>query len=127
MPKANEVARELRNLADCIDRLGDAETDNPAIYLNFKYGDEMSKKKEQFLALVRVLPRPLEKEADTDDYIVRYRSDAMQIRVVIERSKVCHLIAPAQPAQYKCEPLLSEEEEAELGDHPSPHPTGVEA
>ena len=127
MPKANEVARELRNLADCIDRLGDAETDDPSIYFNFKYGNEMSKKKEQFLALVRVLPRPLEKEADTDDYIVRYRSDAMQIRVVIERSKVCHLIAPARPAQYKCEPLLSEEEEAELGDHPSPHPTGVEA
>lgn len=39
---------------------------------------------------------------------------AVQVQVEIPRQKVCELVEPAKPAVYRCDPLLSADEEAEI-------------
>lgn len=113
MPKANEVAAELRKLADALDRIGECEVSAPNVY--FSYCFEGSAAKDDFLALAKILPRPLTKEypaGDTMDLV--YKTNAIRVRTYIERSKVCTLIEPSRKAVYRCEPLLSPEEEDAL-------------
>lgn len=112
MPLAGEVAAELRRIADALDREPEAEVKRP---LCFFYPGA----KEEFLTLARLLPRPLaKKNADLDSeypkYILEHQHDAVWLKVQIDQSRVCTLISPAIPAKFKCEPLLSEEEESTL-------------
>ena len=41
--------------------------------------------------------------------------EVVYLRACIDRAQVCELIEPAKPAVYRCFPLLSDQEEAELG------------
>lgn len=115
MPKANQVAAELRKLADALDKGGEQKIDDPLI--TFRCAT-----KEEFLTLARVFPKPIFKAVDDDemeignrpvlpngkvDYLVNL---TIWFRAFINRNKVCTLIEPAKPAVYDCVPLLSDEE-----------------
>ena len=118
MPKAGEIAAELRRVADALDREPEAKLPQPMLsfYCN-DYG-AADKGKAQFLQTVRLLPRPLAKEpSDTVYQIEHGRNDAaaaVWIRAQINRSSVCTIVEPAKPAVYDCPALLSLEEEEEL-------------
>lgn len=105
MPKASEVASELRKLADSLDREPDAETGRA--WLDFF----CHANKSQFLTHAKTLPRPCEKIYDRSELKLRYESDALRVDVHVERDTVCRLVEPAREAVYECEPLLSEAEE----------------
>ena len=117
MPKASEVATELRKLADALDREPEQELIRPDLDFNCKYVGDADK--PTFLALARILPRPLAKGVcayDADGMQLTYTSPALIVTTEIKRSKVCRLIEPERtiPAKYECEPLLSPEEDAAL-------------
>lgn len=111
--KAGLVAAELRKLADALDVQSEAEIEKPMIHF---YGYD----KNSFLALARMLPRPLKKFVrDPEDakwarVHLEYNSDALTIDCSIPQSLTCELVTPAKPAVYRCAPILSEEEDAEV-------------
>jgi len=110
MPKAHEIAAELRRIADSIEREPETEMVRPMVSF---YNDT----KEQFLATARLFPRPLHKDIDDRKYGLEnadYRKGAVWLRSQIDRNQVCTLIKAAQPAVYDCEALLSEDEESTL-------------
>lgn len=118
MPKASEVASELRKLADGLDREPDMEVDDP--YVSFYNGSN----KQKFLGTIRALPRPLVKEYEDGAYgevKVVYKSSAITIKCSVMRSVVCKVVKPAEtiPAVYECEPLLSLEDDAKIDDEVS--------
>lgn len=111
MPKAKEVAAELRKLAEGLESDPEAEVSQP--WITFWPG------KEAFLSLARLLPRPISKKYDANDVTLAYGSPSgtpIYVRAVAGRTLVCRLVEPAKPAVYECEPLLSEAEEAQIGD-----------
>lgn len=112
MPKANEVATELRKLADALSVQPETEIDKPRVIFSYY-------EKEPFIAAVRLLPHPLTKKIDYPDekfasMVVTYNTDAICISASAPRSKTCEIIEPAKPAVYDCPSLLSEEEEMGL-------------
>ena len=109
MTTAGAVATELRRIADALDKEPEVEVAIPTLWF-WSYGH-----KKSFLNLMRLMPRPFEKEYDNSNLIVS-KSDltAIQFQARVDRSAVCTLVEPAKPAVYKCEPLLSDEEEAAL-------------
>jgi len=111
MPKANEVATELRKLADALDRNPNAEVPHPYMGFGMSYnaGD-----KERFLAIAAVLPRPLKKVYRDNEFRLEYESPTISVAARIDRQKVCELIEPAKPAVYRCDLILSEAEESLL-------------
>ena len=114
MPKASEVAMELRRVADALDAKPETNLVQPMLsfYCN-SYG-EGDKGKAIFLATARLLPRPLNKEFDGNSYEIEHGKDgksAVWVRACISRENVCELVEPAKPAVYRCEPLLSEAED----------------
>ena len=109
---ASAVASELRKLADALDVSPETEVVSPNIYFSCSYLG--SKSKEVFLSLARLLPHPLKKEAKKDEMWIGYESDSLRVQAYIERSIICELVEPAKPAVYRCEPLLSDDEEAAL-------------
>ena len=119
MPKASEVAIELRKLADSLDAQPDQELFRPEVDFSCKYKSSAGPNvaKERFIALAHILPRPLKKGHQTFDenaLELRYASDALIVVTSIEQSRVCTLIEPERviPAKYDCVPLLSDDENA---------------
>lgn len=112
MPLAKEVAAELRKLADSLDCNGDAELIQPTIF--FIHSGESSK--APFLALARLLPRPIVKGENYSKEKIKleYESAGLDIYVTIPKSLTCELVESAKPAVYRCDPILSAEEDAEL-------------
>jgi len=112
MPTANAVAKELRKLADQLDRKPDIEIVKPTVH--FSHGH--SRGKDQFLSLASVFPRPLKKGDgwQHEEYTLSHDTDALDVYACIDRSKVCTVVIPAREAVYDCVPLLSIEEEAEI-------------
>ena len=108
MPKANEVAAELRKIAEHLELAGDKEIPRPSVYLSCFY--EFSEAKEKFLRVVNSLPHPLAKHVDDSEVRVTYENHSILVTTYIERSKVCTMIEPAKPAVYRCEPLLNDED-----------------
>ncbi|HXF12266.1 MAG TPA: hypothetical protein VN517_03875 [Terriglobales bacterium] len=110
---AGKVAAEFRKLADSLDANPEAEIEKPSIYF---YCDA----KNNFVSTVKLLPRPLAKTvSDKDDpkwarVRVEYRTDVIDVEASIPQSLTCELIEPAKPAVYRCDPILSLEEEAEV-------------
>jgi hypothetical protein len=107
MPKAIEIAQELRRIADALDR--EPETDLVRPMVSF-YCNE----KDEFLAAARLLPRPMKKEMTEHKYGLEngyHNNSPVWLRAYVDRNKVCVLLKPAIPAVYDCAPLLSEEEE----------------
>ena len=109
MPKASEVAAELRRVAGALEQEPEAELTRPSLV--FFSWDQ----KEQFLNAVRLLPRPLAKESDGSYFKVKHEAPGLRFEASIRQEKVCTLVEPAKPAVYKCEPLLSPEEEDQIG------------
>lgn len=74
-------------------------------------------KKDHFLSAVRVLGSGVKREKNgygEDELEFVSASDTGEsVELVIKRNLVCRLVRPAQPAEYDCEPLLSQFE-AEL-------------
>jgi hypothetical protein len=107
MAKAIDVANALRMLASHIEKGGDTEIVTPNIY--FSTFDQ----KDLFLAVAKLLPRPLVKlygEGDYADLKLDYTTDDIYVTARIQRSVMCRLVEPAQPAKYECEPLLNVDE-----------------
>lgn len=118
MPKASEVAAELRRVADAFDLHPDVEVKRPD--LDFFYWSE----KDDFLRTVSIFPKPLEKsyEDGTKTHFpsltVTHTTDAIRLYATVQRSALCVIVEPARPAVYDCPPLLSEIEEASIGAQP---------
>ena len=109
MTTAGAVAAELRRIADALDKEPEAEIVKPTVWF-WSYDHRAS-----FLNLIRLIPRPIEKEYGISSLIVRKRDwPNTQFQARVDRSVVCKIVEPAKPAVYECEPLLSDEEEATL-------------
>ena len=114
MTTTGAVAVELRRVADALDKEPEAPLESPVLGFycdSYMAGD---KGKSGFLALARIMPRPLEKKPNDTTFRLEYQTDAIHITMQISRKEVCRLVKPAQPAEYECEPLLSDDEEAAL-------------
>jgi hypothetical protein len=112
MPLAKEVAIELRKLADALDQEPDAEL--PRTNVSF-----YCETKAQFIGSVQSIPRPLVKSEDRDDdrwkrIRVAHETPALHIDASVLKSLTCELVTPARPAVYRCDPILSLEEDAAL-------------
>lgn len=107
MTTAGNIAIELRKIADSLERDPTASISRPT--LSF-YEDD----KDSFMALSRLLPKPLDKEPGETRYEIGHRGKGVWYRAIIDRNKVCKLVTPAVPAVYDCAPLLSQEEEDSL-------------
>lgn len=111
MPKASEVASELRKLADSLDKQPEVEIPAPGVYFPTRYED-----KKAFLNVASILPHPIKKTypCNGTEIELEYRTSAIRVSTCGQRDTVCKLVEPAKPAVYRCEPLLSEAEEAAL-------------
>lgn len=111
MPKASEIAAELRRIADAFAKEPDTEITRGMLWFHC---DE----KEHFLAVARLMPRPFSKRVWTPGTIpninLTHKSDVVAVEAVIDQHKLCRIIKAAQPAEYECEPVLSQDEDAEL-------------
>lgn len=108
MPKAYELAIELRKLADSLECEPEAEITKPVMSFYHWNGTE----KQQFLNLARLLPRPLVKTYDDDYFRLDHDTPALRIYAKIPRKNICRLVTPAREAVYECDPILSAEEES---------------
>jgi hypothetical protein len=112
---SHEYARKLRAVADLLE--GASEFKMPAYMDGYvkEYGADniqFHRDKELFIAAVRALPNGRKAgDSNTYDFIV---GDGL-LHLQVNRSAVCRVVRPAVPAEYECEPLLSPEEEAQVG------------
>jgi hypothetical protein len=107
MPKAHEVAIELRRIADSMDQHPDVDLPQPSLAF---YCDT----KDQFIGSALFVPRPMKKTEDThgEDRWKRIRvraatKTALDVNASVEKALTCELVAPARPAVYRCDPILS--------------------
>ncbi len=112
MPKAKDVAIALRELADRFDSDPEADVQKPDVWW-------FCNDKESFKRIVKFIPRPLAKRIDDPNsmypyLIVDHKGDGLHVEARITQSKICHIVEPARPAQFECEPILSAEEENDL-------------
>jgi hypothetical protein len=118
MPKAGEIAKELRRIASALEREPEAELPQPLMTFYCTDYANVAKSKECFLAAVRLLPRPLNKKLDDSTYEIEHGRGAtaapVWLRATVDRSAVCVVKEPARPAVYECPSLLSLAEEAGL-------------
>ena len=112
--KAGLVAIELRKLADALDKEPEASIVRPNIYFTCSYVGDFGK--DAFLSLAKLLPRPLVKRPTESEYQLAGENDAISFETSITRSQICTLVEAAKPAVYDCPSILSEAEEASLGE-----------
>ena len=118
---AGMVALELRRIADALDREPDAEVVAPMMTFYCNSYSAPDKGKQVFLNTVRLLPRPLVKEfSGITIEIENPNKSVVWLRASIAREVVCEIVEPARPAVYNCAPLLSDQEDAELGNFNAP-------
>jgi hypothetical protein len=114
MPKASEIAIELRKMADALDTEPDAQMVRPFLSWHHYSGSE----KASFISIAKMMPRPFRKVVDTlttnPVLDIQYSSSAITIYAQIPQSLTCKLIEPAKAAVYECDPILSALEEAQL-------------
>lgn len=111
MTTAGAVATELRRIADALDKEPGANVVKGILW--FWNGGN----KESFLNLIRLVPRPLKKvyeEGKGASVIATHETEALTIELRVARDRVCQIVEPEKPAVYKCEPLLTDEEEVTL-------------
>ncbi len=105
---SHEYANKLKQLADFLLNKPEFTTDFDAkfSYLRMYYYG----RKGEFLAAVKALGSG-KKEWSKDE--LRYIPDATDmLRLTVNRTAVCRLV---KEAEYECEPLLSQAEEAAIG------------
>lgn len=104
--KSHEYAQKLADTARFLLSRPEFETEmEPWVYLGNYWTD-----KDKFLAAVKALGAGV-KEWGKDDLTFKVKSPA-EIVLSIQRSAVCRKI---QEEKWECEPLLSPEEEAQIG------------
>lgn len=111
---SHEYAGKLRELAAQLEaapsfKLPNYSTDhyrNSGLE-NLRYYEE----KEPFLAAVRAIGKG--RKVVDDRYYNFVVADGL-LHLSVNREAVCRIVKPAQPAEYDCEPLLSQAEEAQL-------------
>ena len=109
--KSHELADSLEKLAKHLREQPDEEIGG--VELGNVYGSTS----DQFKALAMIMPKPLTKRYDNGPISWLWLEgtyEKLKLSFHIDRSKVCRLVTPAQPAVYECDPLLSAEEEAAL-------------
>lgn len=115
MPLAKDIAIELRRIADHLDLNPEVETIKPTLdFFHFT-----SNTKDQFLAVARIMPHPLEKKYPKDNasysrVSITHSAPAVDVTASIYRESICRIIKPAQPAEYDCELTLLDSEDAAL-------------
>jgi hypothetical protein len=115
MPKAHEIATELRKLADALDAQPEVELNRPFVSWHHYVANE----KDMFTALAKLMPRPIKKSITGEGgsmprIDLTYQTSAITIYTQIPQSATCELVEPAKPAVYRCDPILSQLEESEL-------------
>ena len=110
--KSHAIAAELRKLADSIEKMPDVDMPSTRIFMS---ADD----KTCFLNAVARMPRPLKKSvfmpnSNYPKMLLEYENSGFFITAMVAQSLTCTLIEPAKPAVYKCEPILSADEESEL-------------
>jgi hypothetical protein len=109
MYTAAETAAELRRVADALDKHPDLEL-SPYLAIHAESDD-----KETFVALARIMPRPMQKGVDFEGTSYEdFKLEHGFWKIKIPRSVMCVLKAPARAAIYDCPSIFSPEEEAEL-------------
>lgn len=118
MPKASEIATELRRIADLFDKEPEIELVQPSLTFYHGYGDT----KENFLSLASLFPRPFKKgDGYSHDRLkLTHETRGLEVNASIDRVKVCVLKRAAMPAEYECVPILSSIEEASLESQAAP-------
>jgi hypothetical protein len=107
---SHEYAKKLRIAADFFLSKPEFKLRNSPLLFASYWAD-----KDGFLAAVKALGKGEKKyEGESLKFIVTVAPD-LTFDVEVSRSAVCRLVKPAQPAEYECEPLLSQEEESSLG------------
>lgn len=107
-PTSHDYAKRLREAADFLEsRPSFAVPDfDKRLFAHFNYSD-----KEPFVAAVRALGTGT-KTFDDDEISFAIDAPFAKIIVAARRTVACRLI---RPAEYECDPLLSPDEEKELG------------
>lgn len=113
MAKPQEVATELRKWADALDRMDSGIKITPP-FLLFSHSA-----KDSFQAMARTMPRPFQKKnaypgEKYAEIQLKYVTDAIISQVSVPQALTCELVEPARPAIYRCDPILSPEEDAAL-------------
>lgn len=106
------LAADLRKFADLLDSASEKEILRPSLLFSH-YGKDQ---KESFYTVARRMPRPMGKSLHYGESEIHltYESGALLITSTIPRDATCEMIEPARKAVYKCEPILSVEEDAAL-------------
>jgi hypothetical protein len=108
MLKASEVATELRRIADALDK-------EPELIIDPYLSINAHSDREQFLALAKIMPRPMTKGIDFPGTSYEdFKLEHSFWRIKIARNAYCSIVTPAIPAVYECPPIFSPEEEAEM-------------
>jgi hypothetical protein len=112
MPKAHEIATELRKLADALDANPELTLIRPWVWFHCAT-------KDSFLNAAKIVPRPFEKSETSigspySRIQIGYKNDAIDVNACVLKSLTCELVEPAKPAIYRCDPILSALEEAQL-------------
>ena len=109
MPKASEIAAELRKVAELLDAQPEHDMRKPTLsWYTFS--------KEDFLATLPGIPRPIAKRIAYETFYAEHVTDALLVSASAPQSMTCELVQRAQPAKYNCLPLLSKQEEESLTD-----------
>lgn len=113
MPLAKDIAAELRKFADALDTNPDAELAKPRMFFSHSY---VNNAKDKFLAVAKLLPRPLKKGDgySHNEVTLDYENETVNFYASIAKSEMCELVTPARAAVYRCVPILSAEEESTL-------------
>ena len=112
MARAGDVAVELRKFVENLEN--NPDVDIPKTYMHFS-----TQTKDQFLAVAGVIPRPFKKSVVGENGAypqieIKHDTDNVCIWALVLQSLTCTLVEPAKPAVYKCDPILSEDEDAKL-------------
>ncbi len=114
---SHEYAKQLRELADKLEAVDEFTLPGHSAILYKDCGIETLRyygDKERFLAAVRSIGNGRKDTSHERDFTF-VAFDGL-LRVTVNRDAVCRIVKPAQPAVYDCEPLLSPEEEALMGE-----------
>ena len=109
---AGQVAAELRKIAEALDKQPETPIVGGDLYFSCSYEGDAGKK--AFISLAKLLPHPLVKKPDENNYWLKGGNEALTTDLYIARSQICTLIEPAKPAVYDCPSILSQEEEDAL-------------
>lgn len=112
---SHEYAKKLHELAELLESRPEFKMPSYQKQYTADYGTGAFRyytDKVGFLAAIRAIGSG-RKDIGEDE--VNFWDVKGLLRLEVDRNAVCHIVKPAQPAEYECEPLLSTEEETQVG------------